>query len=211
MLPNTGQCLWGFRRGIIQAIHSGTKDKSAVEVHQSPKVCTDYSRPAAIKKTIATIFSFFLGLHLQHMKVPRLTPQPQHRGIRAASAIYATALQCQILKSLSEARDRTWILMDSSRVPNLLSHSGNATKNNNFKRMTLKLCPQHIVLDGNDQEWMDTWKEQRMYIYVVRIRKETKNPHVVLRYPSWWLSKCQWVTGELRQWLLKLLGCLGSK
>lgn len=66
--------------------------------------------------------------------------------------------------------------MDSSRVPNLLSHSGNATKNNNFKRMTLKLCPQHIVLDGNDQEWMDTWKEKRMYIYVVRIRKETKKP-----------------------------------
>ena len=41
-------------------------------------------------------FFCFLGLHLQHMEVPRLgcqpTPQPQQRGIQAASMTYATQL-----------------------------------------------------------------------------------------------------------------------
>ena len=43
---------------------------------------------------------YLLGLHLQHLEVPRLgvkselqlsTPQPQQRGIRAASVTYTTA------------------------------------------------------------------------------------------------------------------------
>ena len=34
--------------------------------------------------------------------------------------------QCQILNTLSEARVRTHILMDTSRVFNLLSHNGNS-------------------------------------------------------------------------------------
>ena len=34
--------------------------------------------------------------------------------------------QCRILNPLSEARDRTFILMDTSRVLNLLNHSGNS-------------------------------------------------------------------------------------
>jgi len=41
------------------------------------------------------------------------TPQPQ---------------QCQILNPLSEARDQTRILMDTSQVRNPLSHNGNSLR-----------------------------------------------------------------------------------
>ena len=34
--------------------------------------------------------------------------------------------QCQILNPLSEARDRTYILMDTSQILNLLSHNENS-------------------------------------------------------------------------------------
>ena len=63
------------------------------------------------------VLSFFLGQRLHHMEVPRLRvklelplqpkPQPQ---------------QCQTLNPLSKARDRTRVLMDTSRVLNPLSH-----------------------------------------------------------------------------------------
>ena len=81
---------------------------------------------------------FFLGLHLQNMDVPRL-------GIRLELQLpaYTTAIvipgprcicdlnlhcsswQCQILKLLSKARDRTCIPMYTGWILNLLSHNGN--------------------------------------------------------------------------------------
>ena len=66
-------------------------------------------------------FLSFLRLHPWHMEVPKLgmeqeqylqpIPQPQQR---------------QILNPLSEARDRTWILKDTSWVLNPLSHNRNS-------------------------------------------------------------------------------------
>ena len=75
----------------------------------------------------------FLGLHLWHMEVPRL-------GVKLELQLpaYATATampdprpvwdlqQHQILNPLTEARNRTWILMDTSWVCNPLSHNGNS-------------------------------------------------------------------------------------
>ena len=40
--------------------------------------------------------------------------------------LHHSSWQCQILNPLSQARDRTRILMDPSQVHNLLSHSGNS-------------------------------------------------------------------------------------
>jgi len=54
-----------------------------------------------------------------------------HSQIRHPSQIcdlYHSSLQCQILNPLSEARDRTRILMDTSHVLNLLSHNRNPCK-----------------------------------------------------------------------------------
>ena len=50
----------------------------------------------------------------------------------------------QILNQLSEARDRTHILMDSSRVHNLLSHNGNSShyffKGSKFEDFIFFMC-----------------------------------------------------------------------
>ena len=86
-------------------------------------------------------FSFlpfsFLGPSLWHMNVSRLgieselqlrpTPQPQQHGIPAAiSDLRHSSWHCRILNPLSEARDPTQILMDTSQVLNPLSHNGNS-------------------------------------------------------------------------------------
>ena len=75
-------------------------------------------------------FSFFvfLGLHLCHMDVPRLGVKSELQLRVAYTTARATQhpshifdrhtfdLQCQILNPLSEARDPTCILMDTSPV-----------------------------------------------------------------------------------------------
>ena len=51
----------------------------------------------------------------------RATLDPSH-----VCCLHHSSLQWWILNPLSEARDRTWVFMDTSQVCNLLSHSGNA-------------------------------------------------------------------------------------
>ena len=93
------------------------------------------------------LFFIFSGLHLRHVEVPRLgshgswncspMPQPQRHGIRAMSVTYtATHSNARFFNSLSEVRDRTRILMDTSWVLNPLSHNGNSC----FLFLNLWLC-----------------------------------------------------------------------
>ena len=63
------------------------------------------------------IFLTFLGQRLQHMEVPRL-----HVKLELPVQPKSQPQQCQTLNPLSEARDRTRVLMDTSRVLNPLSH-----------------------------------------------------------------------------------------
>ena len=83
------------------------------------------------------IFFSFLGLHLQHMEVPRLGAELELQLLACTTAtatqdtshicnLHYSLQQHQILNSLIKARDRTQILMDSSKVLNLLNHSGNS-------------------------------------------------------------------------------------
>ena len=72
------------------------------------------------------------------MEVPRLggrigavcscqpTPQPQQRQIQAVSATYTTHSNAGPLNALSEAGDRTFILMDLHWVRNKLNHYRNS-------------------------------------------------------------------------------------
>ena len=64
-------------------------------------------------------FFLFLGLHLQYMEVPRL-------GIESEPRLQPTPqlTAMPILHPLSEARDGTCILMDTSRAWYPLSHDG---------------------------------------------------------------------------------------
>ena len=68
---------------------------------------------------------FFLGLHLQHMEVPRLGVEPELQLPAYATAIamldpscicdlHCSLQQCRILSPLYEARDWTYTLMDAS-------------------------------------------------------------------------------------------------
>ena len=54
------------------------------------------------------IYLGFLGLHLQHMEVPRL-------GVKSIGAV-AAGLHHSHLNPLRKARDRTCVLMDTSQI-----------------------------------------------------------------------------------------------
>ena len=79
----------------------------------------------------------FLGLHPQHMEVPRLgvelelqppvyTTAAATQDLKDIFDLYHSSRQHWILNPPSEARDWTHILMDTGRVCNPLSHSGNS-------------------------------------------------------------------------------------
>ena len=79
--------------------------------------------------TVFLLFCFliFLGLHPRHMEVPRLDIESELQLPAYATAAAMTDLshicdlhyssrQCQILNPLSEARDQTCVLMDTSQI-----------------------------------------------------------------------------------------------
>ena len=72
-------------------------------------------------------FFFFLGLQLQHMEVPRLGVELElqlhayvtdtaMQDLSCICYLHHSSRQCQILNPLSETRDQTCILMDTSCV-----------------------------------------------------------------------------------------------
>ena len=82
----------------------------------------------------------FLGPHLWHMVVPRLGVESELQLLANATPtampdlshvhhLHHSSWQHQILNPLSEARNRTHVLMDTSQVYNPLSHNGNSKKN----------------------------------------------------------------------------------
>ena len=87
---------------------------------------------------IIIIIILFLGWHVRHMEVPRLGVQLELQLLVYTTATATQDLsrfgdlrhssqQCGILNLLSEARDRTCILMDTSRIHYLpLSHNRNS-------------------------------------------------------------------------------------
>ena len=73
-------------------------------------------------------FFGFLGPHVQHMEVHQscsCQPMPQPDPCHIYN-LHHSSPQCRILNPLRGARDRTHILMDTSRVPDPLSHKENS-------------------------------------------------------------------------------------
>ena len=60
------------------------------------------------------------------LQLPAYTTATATAELSHISDLGCSLEQCQILHPLSEARDRTHILTDTSWVPNLLSHNGNS-------------------------------------------------------------------------------------
>ena len=87
-----------------------------------------------------SIFPFvFLGPHPWHMEVPKLGVKSELQLLAYTTAtatsdlssicdLYYNLRQYWILNPLSEARDQTCILMDTSQVPNLLSHNHSSAR-----------------------------------------------------------------------------------
>ena len=79
-------------------------------------------------------FFFFLGLHLRYMEVPRLGVEDMQLSPYNTATLDPSCIcdlsrslwQCWNLNPLSGARDQTRILMATSWVLTLLSHSGNS-------------------------------------------------------------------------------------
>ena len=80
----------------------------------------------------------FLGLHPRHMEVPRQGVELELQLPAYATGtvmwdlshvfdLHHSSRQFGILNPLSEARDRTGVLMDTSRVSYPLSHYGNSS------------------------------------------------------------------------------------
>ena len=69
-------------------------------------------------------------------------PNPSH-----IHKLCCSSWQCQILKPLSKSRDQTSILMDTSQVPNLLSHN----------RTPVVLIFISLVTDNFDHLFMYSW------------------------------------------------------
>ena len=89
-----------------------------------------------VHQTYVILF-FFAGPHPQHTEGPRLGVESERQLLAYTTAtatpdpsricdLYRSSQQRQILNLLSEARDRTRILMDASQALNLLSHNGNS-------------------------------------------------------------------------------------
>ena len=94
-----------------------------------------------VDSTVLYFFQFliFLGLHLQHMEVPRLGVESELQLLACTTAtamLYQSSLfslhcscwLCWILNWLSKARVQTGIFMDTSWVLNPLSYNGNSQK-----------------------------------------------------------------------------------
>ena len=108
------------------------------------------------------LFCFvFLGLHLQHMQVPKLGVESELKlpAYTTATApwdpgcvcsLCHSSRQCQILKPLSEARDGTHILVDTRGVPNPLNRNGNSC-------ILLERNYRFIYLDLLTIFWLDCW------------------------------------------------------
>ena len=99
------------------------------------------------------------------MEVPRLEvkSEPQLQAYTPATAtldpsriynLHCSSWQCPILNPLSKARDRTFVLIDTSRVLNLLSHNGSTSdtfyhnKRNNYNFHLVNACNMLGTVSG---------------------------------------------------------------
>ena len=104
-------------------------------------------------------FSLFLGLHPWHIEVPRRRVELELQLPAYATAtgtatpdlnhicnLHHSLQKPCILNPLSEARDRTCVLMDTSRVLNLLSHDRNSRATPLYLALLRDICCLHLAL-----------------------------------------------------------------
>ena len=104
---------------VIPCYRKEPNDLDLSEVTHLATVCL---QPRLYGLTSSSFFSFcFLGLHLWHVEVPRLRVK-----LELQLPVYTQPWQPQILNPLSEARDHTCILKDTSWGLHLMSCNGSS-------------------------------------------------------------------------------------
>ena len=131
------KCLQNVKKQQISSIgNKGRNMKIKRKEHFPANFGVSDTEPPVMKTT----FFFFLGLHPQHMEVPRWgvkseLPLPAYATATAMPDpshicdLHHSLQQCWILNPLNKAGDGTCILMDTSQVLLPLSHNGNSENN----------------------------------------------------------------------------------
>ena len=114
-----------------------------------------------------------LGPHPQHMEIPKLGVESELQlpGYTTAAAMPDQKLICslhhRILNPLSEARDQTCIVMDTSQVFTLLSHNGNSnlwqvlkSADHVCSRISGELLRKQVPRSIWWQHIMEQWEEE---------------------------------------------------
>ena len=78
-----------------------------------------------------------LGVELE-LERPAYTTATAMQELSRVCDLHHSSWQCQILNPLSEARDPTRILMNTSQVPNILNHNGNSLLGGSLQRLYLQ-------------------------------------------------------------------------
>ena len=100
------------------------------------QICTLFLKPFCLKFSYIKVAFFTLKIPISrgfflvfvHLFLPFRAASVAFGSSQARGGIGATVQpqQHQILNPLSRTRDQTWILIDSNRVHDLLSHNGNS-------------------------------------------------------------------------------------
>ena len=137
-LPLTARCSQVKRPGASQKSRVEGRDYIQFMLCSSSYFCGYWQLSAVISFLFCLFFFCFLWPHLRHMEVFGLGVESKLQLPAYATAtpdpspicnLCHSSQQHQILNPVSEARDRTLILMDTSRVLNPLSHKGNSLSN----------------------------------------------------------------------------------
>ena len=114
--------------------------------------------PSDIRSLFFFFFSVFLGPHPRHKEVPRLRVESELQLLAYPTAaatwdpshvcdVHHRSQQCWILNPLSEARDRTWVLMNARRIQFCRATMGTPTswplshEQSNFVCVSLSVLP----------------------------------------------------------------------
>ena len=127
------------------------------------------------------------GLHLRHMKVPRLGILGVESELQLPTYTTATetqvpshvwdlqnsSWQCWILNPLSKTRDQTCILVDTSPVHNPLIHNGNSYISIYFNMLILSKISHGCKLTMYSRQWFHNIIRKRILVFSSYLDEET--------------------------------------
>ena len=127
--------MWSWNSGLQSHVCGSSKPSGMKDSEGSPWVPTILNCCTLLYHNFSFFFFLLSGLHLQHMEVPRLEVKLEQQLLTYTTATATPAFtiardSAGPFNPLSEAKNPTHILMDTTRVLNPLSHNGNSLHRN---------------------------------------------------------------------------------